>query len=64
MNKIYLIWKLGSLRLYGSDTWSILPRISISRRNYWFCGGVYGRWLKFSFEYDHLSKAWKVQKEV
>jgi hypothetical protein len=53
-----IVARIGSLRLYRTGECRIFPRISFSRRSEYFCGGIYGAWLRWSFEYDHLSAAW------
>lgn len=50
--------RFGSLRIYRAGRCRIVPRLSVSRRSEYFSGGVYGAWLWWSFEYDHISTAW------
>gem|GEM_PF-1387856 len=49
----------GTLRVYWSARFRLIPVISFIRRSHYFRGGICGAWLRFSFEYDHQSPAQK-----
>lgn len=56
------IFKYKTLKVFRTTRLYLFPRLHVSFQSEYFAGGLSGEWLYWSFEYNHMSRAWKAQK--